>query len=147
LGAFTFHYLNTTYYSSFENIVITSKFDFFRISDIFPTCLPANTTDKNSLKNRCLLNHFFAIFKVSRHWGVTETCSLRDRHADETWNLRDETEARKNGRRVSRLHHWFKIPTPVSSELSDLRNFWLHAMCACTEKYSTYQIRWENWWL
>ena len=27
------------------------------------------------------------------------------------------------------------------------RNFWLHAMCACTEWYSTYQIRWENWWL
>jgi len=26
------------------------------------------------------------------------------------------------------------------------RNFWLHAMCACTEWYSTYQIRWENWW-
>jgi len=22
---------------------------------------------------------------------------------------------------------------PVSSEISDLRNFWLHAMCACTE--------------
>jgi len=36
---------------------------------------------------------------------------------------------------------------PVSSEISDLRNFWLHAMCACTEWYSTYQIRWENWWL
>ena len=27
------------------------------------------------------------------------------------------------------------------------RNFWLHAMCACTEEHSTYQIRWENWWL
>jgi len=22
---------------------------------------------------------------------------------------------------------------PVSSEISDLRNFWLHAMCACAE--------------
>jgi len=28
----------------------------------------------------------------------------------------------------------------VSSEISDLRNFWLHAMGTCTEKYSTYQI-------
>ena len=37
--------------------------------------------------------------------------------------------------------------SPVSSEISDLLNFWLHAMCACTESYSTYQIRWENWWL
>jgi len=27
------------------------------------------------------------------------------------------------------------------------RNFWLHAMCACTKWYSIYQIRWENWWL
>jgi len=35
----------------------------------------------------------------------------------------------------------------VSSEISDLRNIWLHAMYACTKKYSTYQIRWENWWL
>jgi len=29
------------------------------------------------------------------------------------------------------------------------RNFWphrLHAMCICTEFYSTCQIRWENWW-
>jgi len=22
---------------------------------------------------------------------------------------------------------------PVSSEISDLRNFWLHAFCACTQ--------------
>jgi len=29
-------------------------------------------------------------------------------------------------------------PDPVSSEVSDLQNFWLHAMCACTELYSTY---------
>jgi len=25
------------------------------------------------------------------------------------------------------------------------RNFWLPAMCTCTESYSTYQKRWENW--
>jgi len=31
--------------------------------------------------------------------------------------------------------------------LSVKRNFWLHAMCACTEQHSTYKIRWENWWL
>jgi len=34
----------------------------------------------------------------------------------------------------------------VSREISDLRNFWLHATCACTEQYSTYQIRLESWW-
>ena len=27
------------------------------------------------------------------------------------------------------------------------RNFWLHAICACTEQHSTYEINWENWWL
>jgi len=27
------------------------------------------------------------------------------------------------------------------------RNFWLHAICACTEQYATYQIRWRNCWL
>jgi len=24
------------------------------------------------------------------------------------------------------------------------QNFWLHAMCACTEWYSTYEIHWET---
>jgi len=33
----------------------------------------------------------------------------------------------------------------VSSEISDLRNFLLHAVFACTESYSTYQIRSDNW--
>jgi len=37
--------------------------------------------------------------------------------------------------------------SPVSSEIFDLGNFWLHTICACTEQHSTYQIRWENWWL
>jgi len=27
------------------------------------------------------------------------------------------------------------------------RKFWLHTICACTEQHSTYQIRWESWWL
>jgi len=27
------------------------------------------------------------------------------------------------------------------------RNFWLHAIRACTEQHSTYKICWENWWL
>jgi len=35
---------------------------------------------------------------------------------------------------------------PVSSEISDLRNFWLYALYACTKYYSKYLIRWENWW-
>jgi len=34
-----------------------------------------------------------------------------------------------------------------SSSAGVKRNFWLHAMCACTVQYSTYEIRWENWWL
>jgi len=25
------------------------------------------------------------------------------------------------------------------------QNFWLYAMSACTEWYSTHQIRWNNW--
>jgi len=32
----------------------------------------------------------------------------------------------------------------VSSEMSDLRNFWLDAMCKCSEYYSTYGR--EIWW-
>ena len=40
-----------------------------------------------------------------------------------------------------------KFLKPVSSEISDLRIFWPHAMCACTEQYYTYQMRWENWGL
>jgi len=39
---------------------------------------------------------------------------------------------------VRRLQVW--------SEISDLRNFWFHAMCSCTEQHFTYQIRWEKWW-
>ena len=27
------------------------------------------------------------------------------------------------------------------------RNFWLHAICACTDQHATYKIPWENWWL
>jgi len=27
------------------------------------------------------------------------------------------------------------------------RNFWLHAICACTEQHFTCKMRWENWWL
>jgi len=33
----------------------------------------------------------------------------------------------------------------VPSEMSDLRNFWLHAMCKCSEYHST--CRREIWWL
>ena len=30
---------------------------------------------------------------------------------------------------------------------SPVSNFWLHAICACTEQHSEYRIRWENGWL
>jgi len=36
-----------------------------------------------------------------------------------------------------------KFQAPISGKIFDLRNFWLRAMCACTEQYSTHQIRWE----
>jgi len=39
------------------------------------------------------------------------------------------------------------IADPVSSEIFDLRNFWLHTTCACTEQYFAYEICWEKWWL
>jgi len=67
-----------------------------------------------------------------------------------------------NAHRIIRRIKWSKIKisqtvfnsftvtpawVPVSSEISHLRNFWLHALCTCTEWYPTYQIRWENWWL
>jgi len=52
------------------NIVITYKLIFFRIYGIFLTLfgcfLPSNTTNKNRWIIEILLNHFFAIFKVSR---------------------------------------------------------------------------------
>ena len=62
--------------------------EFFQISGIFPTCfgcfLLGNTTNENIWIIEILINHFFAIFKVSR---------------PETF----ETETRKNGSRdVSR---------------------------------------------
>jgi len=43
---------------------------------------------------------------------------------------------------------WLKSEKLVFSARPGVkRNFWLHAMPACKEQYSTYQIRWENWWL
>jgi len=46
----------------FKNVVISSKFNFFRISWHFPTCfgcfLPANTTEKNSLSCRSFTKPF-----------------------------------------------------------------------------------------
>jgi len=79
--------------------------EFFFISGIFPTCfgcfLPANTTNKNRWILEILVNHFFAIFKVSRP-GTFET---KTESRPETF----ETETRKNGSRdrdqVSRLHN------------------------------------------
>jgi len=42
---------------------------------------------------------------------------------------------------------WF-IKNSVGGWIASVkRNFWLHAICACTEQHYTYKIRWENWWL
>jgi len=53
-------------------------------------------------------------------------------------------------KRPNLISQWSKkrwISEAVSSEISASRNFRLHAMCACKEQFSTYQTRWENWWL
>jgi len=42
----------------------------------------------------------------------------------------------------SRILKFEKLPDPVSSEISDLRNFWLHTKYASTDWYSSWQIRW-----
>ena len=72
----------------FFNVAITSDLNFFQISGIFPMCfgcfLPANATNKNRWIIQILINHFFAIFKVSR---------------SETFETETETETRKNGSR------------------------------------------------
>jgi len=52
-----------------------------------------------------------------------------------------------NTDKTERFATALEAESPVSREISDLWNFWLHAICACTEQHSTYQIRWENWWL
>jgi len=68
-----------------KNVIITSELKIFQISGIFPTCfgcfLPANT-NKNRRIIQILLNHFCAIFKVSRPVAY-------------------KTETRKNGSRDS----------------------------------------------
>ena len=46
-----------------------------------------------------------------------------------------------------RILNFEVIHRPVLSEISDLQNFWLHAMYACTEEYFAYDICCENWWL
>ena len=61
-----------------RNVVITSKLNFFQNTGIFLACfgcfLPVNATNKNRWIIEILLNHFFAIFKVSRPVGIeTET--------------------------------------------------------------------------
>jgi len=35
----------------------------------------------------------------------------------------------------------------VGGRISGQTKFLTYAICACTEQHSTYQIRWENWWL
>jgi len=80
-----------------QNFVITSDFNFFQISGIFPTCfgcfLPANTTNKKSLNHRNFNKRFL--------------CNIQSL---ETWNLRDQDSHKWVSRRVSRfglgLHHW-----------------------------------------
>jgi len=53
-----------------KNVVITSKLNFFQITGIFLACfgcfLPANATNTDRWNIEISLNHFYAIFKVSR---------------------------------------------------------------------------------
>jgi len=60
-------------------------------------------------------------------------------HSAQSWLVKSE--------KTERFATALEAESPVSSEISDLRNFWFHAMCACTEQQATYQIHWENWWL
>ena len=72
-------------------------------------------------------------------WPQTWSLYCKHTHSAQRWLIKtDKTE---------RFTTALEAESPVSSEISDLRKFWLHTICACTEQHSTYQIRWENWWL
>ena len=45
------------------------------------------------------------------------------------------------------LQQRWRLNHRCQEKFFDLRNSWPHAICACTEQRSLYQIRWENWWL
>jgi len=66
-------------------------------------------------------------------------------------NLADQLQTKQIsqlGSRGGQSHIFRSVPkfsNPESNKISDLRNFWLHVMCVCTEWYSTYHICWENW--
>ena len=99
-------------------VVITSKLNFFRISDIFRPVfgcfLPANTTNKNSLNYiEILPNHFFAILKVSRTVAF-ETETRPGTYEIETEKMRSRF-AKKSGDMVSRLHHWLLASIAMKS--------------------------------
>ena len=95
-----------------KNVVIPSDFNFFQISDIFPTCfgcfLPVNTTNNKSLKYRNFHKPFLCNIQSLETWNLRdrdETWNLRDR--DETWNLRDwDRDSSRDRDQASRLHQW-----------------------------------------
>jgi len=66
-----------------KNVVITSKLNFFQISGIFRPVLVVSYLQIRQTEIEALLNHFFAIIKVS-----SETCSLRDRDSQKRTSIR-----------------------------------------------------------
>ena len=61
----------------------------------------------------------------------TRSPQYKDKHSVQRWLIKtDKTE---------RFTTALEAESPVSSEISDLRNFWLHAICSCTEQHPRYQ--------
>ena len=89
-----------------ENVVITSKLNFFQISGIFPTCIWLFLACKVQIRQtRYSLNYgsFTKPFlcDIESLKAVTDICSLPD--WDETWNHRDSQKW------VSRLYHCLRL--------------------------------------
>jgi len=66
----------------------------------------------------------------------TRSPQHKNTHSTQRWLIKtDKTE---------RFTTVLEAELPVSREISDFRNFLLHAIYACTEQHSIYQVRREN---
>jgi len=98
-----------------------------------------NFTKFHSMTSSCLFNRG-TTFRKRSHIIInvflpTDTKSIIQRHTFCTTLL---TKTRQNR----------TFYNSVGGRITGVkRNFSLHAICVFTEQHSTYQIRWENWWL
>jgi len=96
-------------------------------------------TKFHSMTSSCLFNRGTTFSQTvtynNNEFLPTDTKSIVQRHTFRTTLL---NKNRQNRTFYNSVGGWI---TGVK------RNFWLHAMCACTQQHSTYQIRWDNWWL